>query len=233
MTDPTSQDSIWAYYQNQAPHVFGGGHSHPRLEFMVHQASRLAGGTTGALLNIGIGDGHLEKTAQKLGWSVHSLDPSAESVRQLVGVGIDARVGRLEAMPFPDAQFDCVVASEVLEHLGDDQRRQGLSEIHRTLKIGGYLLGSVPYRELLDDNVAMCPQCQHVFHRWGHATTFDLNKLRAELAPHFRDIACRRTAFVPFRGRTLSGKCKSLARLILAKCGASIAVPSIFFVARK
>ena len=45
-------------------------------------------------------------------------------------------------------------------------------------------------------------------------------------------IECRRTAFVQFAGRSLGGKIKSLVRLVLGKCGASITVPNILFTAR-
>jgi len=58
-------------------------------------------------------------------------------------------------------------------------------------------------------------------------------RIRAELTAQFRDVACRVTAFVPLRGRSLGGKLKGLARLALAKCGAQVAVPSIYFRARK
>jgi hypothetical protein len=40
-------------------------------------------------------------------------------------------------------------------------------------------------------------------------------------------------AFVDFARRPLVGKLKGLARLFLARCGASVAVPNIFFLARK
>ncbi len=43
----------------------------------------------------------------------------------------------------------------------------------------------------------------------------------------------RRTAFVPFRTRPLRGKVKSLIRLIMARCGAMIAMPSLFFLVRR
>ncbi|HEV3136561.1 MAG TPA: class I SAM-dependent methyltransferase, partial [Pirellulales bacterium] len=151
----------------------------------------------------------------------------------LCELGISAKTGAIEAIPFPDANFDFVVASEVLEHLTPAQRQKGLEEITRTLKPGGYFIGTVPYRELLDLNVAVCPNCQHVFHRWGHTATFDLATMREELAPHFGPVSCRTTVFVEFSKRSMAGKLKSIARLVLAKCGAAIAIPSIFFVARK
>jgi ubiquinone/menaquinone biosynthesis C-methylase UbiE len=47
-------------------------------------------------------------------------------------------------LPFADASFDCVIISEVLEHLGEDDR--ALAEISRVLKPGGTLAASVPRR---------------------------------------------------------------------------------------
>jgi len=46
------------------------------------------------------------------------------------------------ALPFADESFDCVIASEILEHLHDDDK--ALDEIHRVLKRGGEVVVSVP-----------------------------------------------------------------------------------------
>ncbi len=227
-----SQQHIWAHFQKPASAcVFQA--SHARHAFILRQIRRLAGSSKPAVLNVGIGDGNLEREAYKLGWSIHSLDPDPEAVKGLTEQGIAAKQGFLEAIPFADEHFDFVVASEVLEHLTPEQRLQGLNEIRRTLKRGGYFIGTVPYREDLDLNVTVCPKCRHVFHRWGHTTAFDLIAIREELSPYFSRILCRRTAFVEFKGRSFAGKLKSLARLILARCGAAIAVPNIFFVGVK
>jgi SAM-dependent methyltransferase len=45
-------------------------------------------------------------------------------------------------LPFPDDTFDRVIASEVLEHVGDDQR--ALRELFRVLQPGGVLAATVP-----------------------------------------------------------------------------------------
>jgi SAM-dependent methyltransferase len=45
-------------------------------------------------------------------------------------------------IPFPDATFDCVIASEVLEHIADDVAC--LAELTRVLKPGGVLAATVP-----------------------------------------------------------------------------------------
>jgi ubiquinone/menaquinone biosynthesis C-methylase UbiE len=50
--------------------------------------------------------------------------------------------GSVYRLPFQDASFDCVIISEVLEHLHEDGR--ALAEISRVLKPGGVLAASVP-----------------------------------------------------------------------------------------
>jgi SAM-dependent methyltransferase len=82
------------------------------------------------------------------------------SLRRLRLTGVDADADRLawgrreqvpadllqadlSHLPFPDATFDKVLLSEVLEHLSDDAA--GLRELSRVLKPGGVLAISVPH----------------------------------------------------------------------------------------
>ena len=51
--------------------------------------------------------------------------------------------GDLARLPFPDATFDKILLSEVLEHVPDD--RSALTELHRVLRPGGLLAISVPH----------------------------------------------------------------------------------------
>lgn len=50
--------------------------------------------------------------------------------------------GSVYALPFDDETFDCVIISEVLEHLHEDC--DALREVSRVLKPGGVLAASVP-----------------------------------------------------------------------------------------
>ena len=50
-----------------------------------------------------------------------------------------------EAMPFRDAEFDCVTCIEVLEHIPAALRRPALQEICRVLKPEGQLVLQVPH----------------------------------------------------------------------------------------
>jgi len=227
-----SQQRIWSHLQRQESEAIFRA-SHPRHAYLLKTIRRLGASPGAAVLNIGIGDGNFERRAMEAGLASCSLDPDTAAIERIRAAGVEARVGSIVEIPFTGDTFDFVVASEVLEHLTPEQRQLGLEEIRRVLKPGGYLLGTVPYQEDLGLNVAVCPQCSQVFHRWGHTTAFDIPALRDEVARYFTVTACRRTVFVEFRGRSPLGMLKSAARWILARLGAAIAVPSIFFVARK
>jgi SAM-dependent methyltransferase len=51
--------------------------------------------------------------------------------------------GDLHDMKIPDNSYDCVIATEVLEHLYDPQR--AMTEIRRVLKPGGFCIMSTPF----------------------------------------------------------------------------------------
>ncbi|MFP4029196.1 MAG: class I SAM-dependent methyltransferase [Candidatus Brocadiia bacterium] len=57
-------------------------------------------------------------------------------------------VADLENLPFPDATFDGVTCSEVIEHVYD--KRRAMREMARVLKPGGVLLLTTPRRVMVD-----------------------------------------------------------------------------------
>jgi ubiquinone/menaquinone biosynthesis C-methylase UbiE len=54
-------------------------------------------------------------------------------------------VTSITGMPFDAASFDCVLCSEVLEHVPDDDK--AVVELRRVLKPGGVLVVTVPYQK--------------------------------------------------------------------------------------
>ena len=105
------------------------------------------------------------------------------------------------ALPFGDAGFDAVVASEVLEHLTDEVLRPGLGEVARVLRPGGRFIGTVPAEELLDESLTVCPSCGHQFHRWGHVQSFSAARLKEVLSARF---AVKRLANYAFMAKPRS-----------------------------
>jgi SAM-dependent methyltransferase len=175
------QEKIWEHFQNEGLESFSK--SRGRLEFLVRRLSPAT-----RVLNIGVGNGVLESLAVIKGVDICSLDPSERSIdrlRQSLGVGDKARAGYSQAIPFADSHFDAVVMSEVLEHLDDAVLEATLDEVHRVLRAGGLFIGTVPARENLADSLVICPDCGLQFHRWGHKSSFDIDRLSAILATRF------------------------------------------------
>jgi SAM-dependent methyltransferase len=225
--DLHAQDKIWSHFQNADPDSFAA--AKPRLEYLARVIAAKVTAPKRKVLNIGVGSGHFEQVALAQGWEVHSLDPDATAIARLTDAGVQGHVGYIERMDLADDTFDAVVASEVLEHLTDEQRAAGAAEIARVLKPGGWFLGTVPYNENLKAGDVICPCCGALFHRWGHQKSFTEEILRQELSARFDVRELRRTAFVSFGDRGPFGKVKSLMRLLLARWGQMIAIPSLYW----
>jgi SAM-dependent methyltransferase len=110
------------------------------------------------LLDMGCGGGRHAFAAMRHGATVVALDYDAgelKDVRAVRGAMVesgeipaDAPGGEVNGdalrLPFADATFDRVIASEVLEHLWADE--QAISELVRVLRPGGRLAVTVPTR---------------------------------------------------------------------------------------
>lgn len=210
------QERIWDYFQSDGVSAFDG--NYPRLSYLLGMAS----GHQQNVLNIGVGNGAFERLALKKGIKVYSLDPSATAIDRLraeLKMNEHAQVGYSQNMPFPDNHFGTVVISEVLEHLDDDVLNKTLGEIKRVLKAGGKIVGTVPSRENLQDQFAVCPKCGEAFHRWGHVQSFDKARLLELLAHNFSDVEVREKYFVFWRSLNLKGKVGAISKLILRTVG--------------
>lgn len=110
------------------------------------------------LLDMGCGAGRHAFESFRRGAKVVAFDYSAAELKDVGGLFAAMREageagtepgslacttnGDALDLPFPDATFDRVIASEVLEHVPDDQR--ALHEVWRVLKPGGTLAATVP-----------------------------------------------------------------------------------------
>jgi SAM-dependent methyltransferase len=91
------------------------------------------------VLEVGGGEGELaERLIRELRCELVGIDQSPRMVEIQRAKGIDARVGDVQALPFPDASFDVCVAAWMLYHVADLER--ALAELARVLRPGGRLV---------------------------------------------------------------------------------------------
>lgn len=96
------------------------------------------------ILDIGCGPGTVSGPLVQMGHEVFGLDISDASVREAGAKGIKARLCDLEAeeLPFPEGEFDLVMALDVLEHVFDPTAV--LEKMKRVAKNDGALLICFP-----------------------------------------------------------------------------------------
>jgi SAM-dependent methyltransferase len=108
------------------------------------------------VLDLGCGGGRHAFEMYRRGADVVALDQDVDElgkVRDMFaamreagevpdGAEADVKEGDALALPFADAEFDRIVAAEILEHVPDDL--QALSEVARVLRPGGTIAITVP-----------------------------------------------------------------------------------------
>jgi SAM-dependent methyltransferase len=92
--------------------------------------------------------------------------------------GATAISGDAGAMPFGDGVFDRVIAAEVLEHIGDDQR--AMNELARVLRPGGLAAITVP--SFLPERVCWALSTEYHEVPGGHVRIYTRVELQAKLA---------------------------------------------------
>ena len=99
------------------------------------------------LLDVGCGNGAFLAHMRRLGWEVHGLEPDPDACAAAAAAGIDVSVGTLADVTWPEATFQAVTMSTVLEHLPDP--RATLQACRRLLAPGGMLHIVTPNTEAL------------------------------------------------------------------------------------
>jgi SAM-dependent methyltransferase len=95
------------------------------------------------ILDVACGTGGILRALFGSGYrNLCALEISPYAVDRLKSEGIHAKQGSLPRIDFPDAEFDLVIASQVLEHLV--RRRTFVREIGRVLRPGGRAFIFVP-----------------------------------------------------------------------------------------
>lgn len=105
----------------------------------------------------------------------------------------------------PSASFDLVYATEVIEHLTDDELTAMLNECKRLLRPGGRLFLTTPNEEDYEAAKQMCPDCGCIYHKWQHLRTWTAQSLQQRIeASKFRTVTVEAVAWLNWRGKLMS-----------------------------
>jgi SAM-dependent methyltransferase len=164
--NPVQLDDVRAYWEanplsaSAIPHPLGSGEyfeyydrlreANESVEFSarLHEYRDFA---RRRVLDVGCGNGYVLSRYALAGAEVHGVDLTDAAVGlcrkrfEYLGLVGDFRQGNAEALPYPDATFDCVTSMGVLHHTPDTAR--AVSEVHRVLKPGGRLIVMFYHRD--------------------------------------------------------------------------------------
>ena len=151
-------------------------------EDLVVEAVREAAPST--VLDVGCGPGEVgARIVAATGAKLTAVDTSERMVALARERGLDATVADAQALPFPDASFDCVVAGWVLYHVAN--RAQALAECARVLRPGGRFVAAT----VADDNLSDLWTLLGALNE-RHLTFSSVNG-QEQVAQHFDDVEVR------------------------------------------
>ncbi len=143
------------------------------------------------VLDMGCGAGRHAFEMYKRGADVVALDQDADELATVsewfaamraegsvpAGAEADVKQGDALALPFPDGEFDRVVAAEVLEHIAEDDA--AIAELVRVLRPGGTMAVTVP--RWLPEKV--CWMLSDAYHEvdGGHVRIYRATELVSQL----------------------------------------------------
>lgn len=145
------------------------------------------------VLDLGCGFGRHAYEALRRGASVVAFDYSFDELAAVRGTfavmaeGGEAPAGTATGevrgdavrLPFPDGAFDRVIASEVLEHVADDEA--ALAELTRVLRPGGVLAATVPAWGPEKVCWALSDEYHAPFVEGGHVRIYTERRLRRRM----------------------------------------------------
>ena len=153
---------------------------------------RIGAGTK--VIDVGCGAGRHSFEAYRRGADVIAFDQNAsdlndvdEILQAMKDQGEVPPSARAEAvkgdaldLPFADGAFDCVIASEILEHVPEDGR--AIAELVRVLKPGGTLAITVP--RWLPERVCWALSDEYHANEGGHIRIYRADELRGKVLAH-------------------------------------------------
>ncbi|OBI17754.1 methyltransferase [Mycobacterium sp. E2327] len=153
---------------------------------------RLGIGPSAKVIDVGCGGGRHAFEAYRRGADVVAFDRDPDELRSVDTIlkamaesgeapeGASAKVvlGDALSLPYADETFDCVIASEILEHVPQDDA--AIAELIRVLKVGGTLAVSVP--RWLPERICWLLSDEYHANEGGHVRIYRADELRGKIA---------------------------------------------------
>lgn len=143
------------------------------------------------ILDVGCGGAWLAKTLAPKGRNLISMDISdINPIKAVKSVGLPNHYGVVAdvfALPFRENSIDCIVASEIIEHVSDPKRF--LEALHMILKPGGRLIVTTPYNELI--RTSLCIHCNRETPHNAHLYSFTERTMRHYLPEHAGKVSMK------------------------------------------
>ncbi|OBK43152.1 class I SAM-dependent methyltransferase [Mycobacterium sp. 1081908.1] len=153
---------------------------------------RLGIGPSTKVIDVGCGAGRHAFEAYRRGADVVAFDRDEAELRSVETIlramaetgeapeAASAKVvlGDALSLPYADETFDCVIASEILEHVPQDDA--AIAELVRVLKVGGTLAVSVP--RWLPERVCWLLSDEYHANEGGHVRIYRASDLRGKIA---------------------------------------------------
>lgn len=137
-----------------------------------------------SILDVGAGNGLLSNSLVSRGKSLVAVDISAVALARVNAPTLQCSADNLVGVK--DRSFDLVLCTEMLEHLDEPTYRGALREFNRVA--GSAILITVPNREKMSENMAVCGDCHRPFHIWSHRRRFTPTDLRS-MFPDFEPVS--------------------------------------------
>lgn len=152
---------------------------------------RLGVGPSVKVIDVGCGAGRHAFEAYRRGADVVAFDRDASELRSVETIlqamaeegeapataSATAVLGDALNLPYADETFDCVIASEVLEHIPRDDA--AITELVRVLNVGGTLAVSVP--RWLPERVCWLLSDEYHSNDGGHVRIYRASELRHKI----------------------------------------------------
>ncbi len=152
---------------------------------------RLGLGPGTKVIDVGCGAGRHSFEAYRRGADVVAFDQNAAELADVgtllramaeqgeapVSARAETVIGDARALPYCDGTFDCVIASEILEHVPADDAV--IHELIRVLKPGGTLAVTVP--RWLPERVCWLLSQDYHSNEGGHVRIYRASRLRAKI----------------------------------------------------